>query len=90
MPECSVHLAQCVVYLAKCKKSVAVYEAYKKASQDAKKYSDLSVPLHLRNAPTELMRELGYGKDYKYTPKEDSSRQKYFPPELEGRHYLDG
>lgn len=87
MPECNVHLAQLVIYLANTKKSVAAYMGYQKASRDAKDHGNLGVPLHLRNAPTKLMKDLDYGKDYKYTPLEDSSDQEYFPDELKGRKY---
>lgn len=88
MPECGVHLAQCVIYLSNSKKSIAAYEAYEKAKGDAIKFGNLPVPLHIRNAPTKLMKDLEYGKGYKYTPKEDSSDQEYFPEELKGRKYL--
>lgn len=88
MPECAVHLAQCVAYLAQSKKSVAVYLAYGKAKEDVTKYGNLPVPLHIRNAPTKLMKELDYGKGYKYTPLEDSSDQEYLPKELKGKKYL--
>jgi len=81
-PECKVHLAQCVIYLAKSKKSIAAYEAYNQAQKAVEKFGNLPVPLHLRNAPTQLMKELNYGKNYKYTPKEDSTGQTYLPPEL--------
>jgi len=88
MPECNVHLAQLVIYLANTKKSVAAYMGYKKAAQDAKDHGNLGVPLHIRNAPTKLMKDLNYGKGYKYTPLEDSSDQEYFPEELKGRKYF--
>jgi putative ATPase len=88
LPECGVNLAQAVAYLAKSPKSVAVYAAYNKASQDARDHGSLPVPIHLRNAPTTFMKDLGYGKDYKYTPMEDSSEQSYFPDELKGKKYL--
>lgn len=88
MPECEVHLAQLVIYLANTKKSIAAYRGYKKAKADAQKYGNLPVPLHIRNAPTQLMRDLNYGKGYKYTPTEDSRDQTYFPEELEGRRYF--
>ena len=87
-PECSVHLAQCVVYLAKSKKDVTAYLAYDKAKKDVEKFGNLSVPLHIRNAPTKLMKDLNYGKDYKYTPLEDSSDQEYLPKELRNKKYL--
>ena len=88
MPECAVHLAQCVIYLAKSKKDVTAYLAYEKAKNDVEKFGNLPVPLHLRNAPTKLMKELNYSKGYKYTPLEDSSEQEYFPKELKNRRYL--
>ncbi len=89
MPECNVILAQAVVYMAKCNKSNELYTAYGKAARDVREYGNLPVPLHIRNAPTKLMKDLGYGKDYKYSPnfgyKED---QEYFPDKLKGRKYL--
>lgn len=88
MPECNVHLSQLVIYLASTKKSVTAYMAYGKAAQDAKDHGNLGVPLHIRNAPTKLMKDLNYGKGYKYTPLEDSSDQEYFPEELKGRKYF--
>lgn len=88
MPECAVHLAQCVAYLSQSKKSVAVYLAYEKAKGDVEKYGNLPVPLHIRNAPTKLMKDLSYGKGYKYTPLEDSSEQKYLPEELKNKKYI--
>ncbi len=88
MPECEVHLAQLVIYLAHAKKSIAAYQGYKKAKADAQKYGNLPVPLHIRNAPTTLMKDLDYGKGYRYSPLEDSSEQTYLPPELEGRKYF--
>ncbi|HRY82306.1 MAG TPA: replication-associated recombination protein A [Candidatus Moranbacteria bacterium] len=88
MPECSVHLAQCVIYLSKSKKDITAYEAYGKAKSDVENFGNLPVPLHIRNAPTKLMKDLGYSKNYKYTPKEDSSNQTYLPEELEGRKYF--
>jgi putative ATPase len=88
MPECGVALTQGVIYLSKTKKSILAYEAYKQAGQDVKKFGNLPVPLHIRNAPTKLMKSLGYGKDYKYTPKEDSSDQQYLPDKLKNRHYF--
>ncbi|MEI7620761.1 MAG: replication-associated recombination protein A [Candidatus Falkowbacteria bacterium] len=82
LPECKVHLAQLVVYLAKSPKSVASYNAYDVAKREVETSGSLPVPIHLRNAPTGLMKDLGYGKDYKYTPMEDSSKQEYLPKEL--------
>lgn len=92
MPECEVHLAQAVVYLAKSKKSNALYVAYGKVKDDVQKFPNEPVPLHLRNAPTKLMKEIGYGKDYKYTPDfkgMKSAEQEYLPEKLHGRKYID-
>ena len=91
MPECAVNLVQAVVYLALSKKSNALYIAYEKAQEDARNFPSEPVPLHLRNAPTKLMRDLSYGKDYKYTPDfddPDEAQQTYFPDQLCGREYL--
>lgn len=87
-PECSVHLAQLVVYLSNAPKSVKTYFAYNKAKKDVEEYGNLPVPMHIRNAPTKLMEKLGYGKGYKYTPVEDSGGQEYLPDELRKRKYL--
>ncbi len=88
-PECNVILAQAVTYMAKCKKSNELYVAYGKAAEDVKKYGNLPVPLHIRNAPTKLMEELGYGKGYKYSPKYGyKEEQEYMPEKLRGRRYL--
>jgi len=89
MPECNVILAQAVVYCAKSKKSNALYIGYKKAAADARDTSHIGVPLHLRNAPTGLMKNLGYGKGYKYNPDfKGSVTQTYFPDELGQRVYF--
>ena len=89
MPECTVHLAQAVVYCAKSKKSNVLYTAYGKAAKDARETSHLGVPLHLRNAPTTFMKHIGYGKEYKYNPDYDGPvEQEYFPEELKGRKYF--
>ncbi|MCD6442326.1 replication-associated recombination protein A [bacterium] len=89
MPECNVILAQAVVYLSKCKKSNALYLAYNKAAKDVAEYGNLPVPLHLRNAPTQLMKDMGYGKDYQYSPEHDyKEKQNYLPDKLKNRKYL--
>jgi len=88
MPECSVHLAQLVIYLSNAKKSVSAYFAYGKAKKDVEEFGNLPVPMHIRNAPTKLMEKLGYGKGYKYTPVEDSAEQEYLPAELKKRKYI--
>ncbi len=82
MPECGVNLAHTAMYLANSQKSVAAYDAYLIAQAEVQQSGALPVPIHLRNAPTKLMKDLGYGQDYKYTPKEDSSQQEYLPAEL--------
>lgn len=89
-PECNVHLAEAVVYCAMAKKSNILYTAYGKAAKDAKNTSHLGVPIHLRNAPTKFMKEIGYGKDYKYTPdfKGEEAKQDYLPKELKGKNYF--
>jgi len=89
MPEANVHLAQLVVYLATAPKSNALYSAYKKAAADAQKTSHLGVPFHIRNAPTKLMKDLDYGKDYKYSHEfEDAySYQNYFPDKMSEKTY---
>jgi putative ATPase len=89
MPECNIILAQAVVYMAKCKKSNDLYVAYEKAVADVRKYGNLPVPLHVRNAPTELMKKLDYGKGYKYSPNYDYQEdQEYLPQELKGKKYI--
>lgn len=90
MPECNVILAQAVAYLAKAPKSNKLYMAYKSVQKDIKELENLPVPLHIRNAPTELMKDLGYGKGYKYNPNFDEPvDQDYLPDELKGKKYLD-
>ncbi|MFA7209138.1 MAG: replication-associated recombination protein A [Parcubacteria group bacterium] len=91
MPECGVNLAQAAVYMAKSKKSNALYVAYEKARQDAKDFPAEPVPIHLRNAPTKLMKDLDYGKNYKYTPdfeNPEDAGQDYLPERLKGKKYL--
>lgn len=89
LPECNVILAQTVVYMAKCPKSNELYTAYNQAARDAREHGNLSVPLHLRNAPTKLMQDIGYGKGYKYSPEHDyKEEQEYLPDELKKRRYL--
>lgn len=90
MPECSVILSQAVVYMAKCKKSVSVYKGYKDAVRDVAEFGNLPVPKHIRNAPTKLMRDLGYGAGYKYSPDHDyQEEQDYLPKELKNRKYVE-
>ncbi|XP_015669141.1 ATPase WRNIP1 [Protobothrops mucrosquamatus] len=85
MPECEVLLAQCVVYFARAPKSIEVYSAYSKVKACLRDHQGPlpPVPLHLRNAPTRLMKNLGYGKDYKYNPMyKNPVEQEYLPEEL--------
>jgi len=90
MPECELALAQAVVYMAKCKKSNELYRAYNNVKQDVKATMHLPVPLHIRNAETKLMKDLGYGKDYKYSPEHDYMEdQTYMPEKLKNKKYLD-
>ena len=84
-PEGELAIAQAVVYLASAPKSNAVYTAYKMALQDAKQSGSLDVPMHLRNAPTAFMKELDYGKEYRYAHEEENAYaagESYFPDEL--------
>ena len=90
-PEGELALAQCVVYLATAPKSNRVYTAYNKAMDDARRYGSLPVPLHIRNAPTRLMKDLGYGKSYEYAHDIEAgiSAQDHFPDKLKGRKYYE-
>jgi len=89
-PECNMILAQAVVYLAKAPKSNSLYVAYEKVKKDIKERGNDPVPLHLRNAPTGLMKDLGYGEGYKYNPDFDGQvDQEYLPEGLKGKKYLD-
>jgi putative ATPase len=89
LPECNVHLAQLVVYLAKCQKSNALYTAMSSALELAQNTSHLPVPLHLRNSPTSLMKDLGYGAGYQYSPDHDyQESQNYLPQELLGKKFI--
>jgi len=90
-PECDVHLAQVVVYLARCKKSNELYEAVLAVRKEIENSMDEPVPIHLRNAPTKLMKNLGYGKDYKYNPHfEGTVDQEYLPKRLKNKKWLKG
>ncbi len=89
-PEGELALAQAVVYMAVAAKSNAVYTAFKAAMADAQQYGSLDVPLHLRNAPTKLMRELEYGKNYRYAHNEPdayAAGEKYFPEAIGEKIY---
>jgi putative ATPase len=89
-PEGELALAQAVVYLACAPKSNAVYMAFNAAMRDAKQHGSLPVPIHLRNAPTKLMKALDYGKQYRYAhnePEAYAAGENYFPNELAGSEY---
>ncbi len=83
LPECGINLAHGVVYLSLAPKSKASYEAYMMAMEDAKKLGNLPIPLKIRNAPTKLMKDLGYGRGYERYSKED-----LMPETLKGRRYF--
>ncbi|PJE50983.1 MAG: AAA family ATPase [Candidatus Yanofskybacteria bacterium CG10_big_fil_rev_8_21_14_0_10_36_16] len=83
LPECGINLAHGVAYLCQCKKDRSSYDAYKLATADVKKHGNLPVPLKIRNAPTNLMKELNYGKDYSKYDKES-----YLPEKLKNKKYF--
>ncbi|NPV11378.1 MAG: replication-associated recombination protein A [Ignavibacteria bacterium] len=89
MPEARIILSQCATYLASQPKSNASYIAIEKAIDDVRNLPDYPVPLHLRNAPTRLMKELGYGENYKYAHNHDEHfiQENYLPDELKGKQY---
>jgi putative ATPase len=89
MPEARIVLAQTATYLASCPKSNASYRAVEDALEDARNLPDEQVPLHLRNAPTGLMKDLGYGKEYRYSHDFDGSfvEQQYLPDRLKDKIY---
>ena len=91
LPECDTAVAQTVLYLACAPKSNRVYTAVKAAAADVESLPDAPVPLHLRNAPTRLMKELGYGDGYVYAPNDPGGglRQSHFPDEIGPRHYYE-
>jgi len=102
LPEANLALAQAVVHLATAPKSNALYEAYSRVQEDVQKTRNDPVPLQIRNAPTQLMKDLDYGKDYKYAHDyykdmhiDDPERppsiqlQEYLPQSLKGRQYYE-
>lgn len=90
-PESRIILSQCVTYLASSVKSNAAYQAINKAQALVKQTGDLPVPLHIRNAPTKLMKNIGYGKDYQYAHGYEGnfSPQEYMPEQLSGTKLYD-
>ena len=89
MPEAALVLSQTAIYLASCPKSNASYKAIGKAKEDVNNLPAYDVPLHLRNAPTKLMKDLNYGKEYKYAHDFDDNfaEQQYLPDELKDKIY---
>lgn len=90
-PEANIILSQCVTYLAASPKSNAAVMAIGEALAAVKKYGDLPVPLHIRNAPTRLMKNLDYGKNYEYSHSYENnfSPQEYLPKEIAGKKFYD-
>ena len=82
-PECRENLAAGAVYLAQAKKNRSAYESYLRALEDVQKFGNLPIPLNLRNAPTKLMKQLGYGKGYEAYTIED-----LLPDQLKGKKYF--
>ncbi len=89
MPEATLILSQAATYLASCPKSNASYMAIKIAAQDVDNLPAYDVPIYLRNAPTKLMKDLNYGKDYKYSHDfhEHFVEQDYLPEEIKNKIY---
>ena len=90
-PEGRIILSQAVVYLASSPKSNASYMAINMAMEEVKNTGDLAIPLHLRNAPTKLMKDMDYGKEYKYPHSYPGSffEQEYLPKEINGKQFFD-
>ena len=89
-PEGELTLAQAIIYMACAPKSNAVYTAFNTAQEDVKTHGSAEVPVHLRNAPTRLMKELGYGKAYRYAhdePHAYAAGEQYFPDDMPARRY---
>ena len=89
MPEARIILSQCATYLASSPKSNSAYMAIDNALSDARNFPQYKVPLSLRNAPTKLMKELGYGKEYKYPHSFENNfvADNYLPEELNNKQY---
>jgi putative ATPase len=91
-PEGELALAEAVVYMAVAAKSNALYTGYGAAQADVERYGTLDVPMQLRNAPTKLMKELGYGSGYRYAHDEPgafAAGERYLPEGLPDRHYYE-
>jgi putative ATPase len=83
LPECGINLAHGVAYLANCKKDRSAYEGFVQAMEDVKRFGNLPIPLKVRNAPTKLMKDMNYGKNYELYTKDD-----LLPDKLKGKKYL--
>ncbi len=83
LPECGINLAHGAAYLANCKKDRSAYDGFKEALKDVEKFGNLPIPLKARNAPTKMMKDLEYGKDYELYTKDD-----LLPDKLKGKKYL--
>ena len=83
LPECAINLAHGVAYLSLCKKDRSAYEGFLSAMDDVKKYGNLPIPMSIRNAPTKMMQEMGYGEGY-----EKYSKESFLPEKLKKRRYL--
>jgi putative ATPase len=90
-PECDLILGQTVIYLATSAKSNASYQAIRAAQQQVRASGDLPVPLHLRNAPTKLMKQLNYGKDYQYAHQYEGNfiPAEFLPDKIKGTKFYD-
>jgi putative ATPase len=91
MPEGRIILSQCAVYLSTSPKSNASYMAIESALEEVMRSGDLAVPLHIRNAPTKLMKEIGYGKDYKYAHSFEGNfvLMEFLPDRIKGKKFYD-
>ncbi len=83
-PECAINLAHGTVYLAKAPKDRSSYNALRAAQADVKQFGNLPIPMHLRNAPTKLMKNLGYGKDYEMYP---NKKKSLLPDKIKNKKY---
>jgi len=90
-PEARIILSQCAIYLAASPKSNASYMAIGEAEAAVQQHGDLSVPLHIRNAPTKLMKSMGYGKNYEYSHQYENnfSQQEYLPEKIKGKKFYE-
>ncbi len=84
-PECAINLAHGVVYLSKAPKNRSAYDGLRAAQEDVKRFGNLPIPLEIRNAPTKLMKDLGYGKNYEAYPNKNKS---FLPEKLKGKKYF--